>query len=409
MMLSDFYPPEGGGLELCVQTLSRELVARSHDVTAVVLAQSGRQSVEEDQGVTVRRVDGWSRALLPFYRDRTMRFLPPVPDPGVGAAIRALVAAERPDVVHAHSWIALSYLAASASRAPATVYTLHDYGLVCVTKSLFRNGAPCAGPELAKCIACASHFYGVTKGSALAVAHRASRALNARVDRYIAISEPVASASEQGARGVPMIAVPSFVPDDIVEIAALTPRPDFLPSGEFLLFVGNETSQKGLEVVIAAHRQMRARIPLVCIGVARAAEHRDDVVFIPRAPHDQVLCAFAACRAAVVPSQWTEPFGLVAVEAMTLGKPAVVAGHGGLATIVTDEVNGLHVPPGDVAGWTRALDRICTDDDLAAKLGRKARLDATRYHASTVVPKIEAIYRDAVASRCAAVEREALL
>ncbi len=43
----------------------------------------------------------------------------------------------------------------------------------------------------------------------------------------------------------------------------------------------------------------------------------------------------------IIPSIQPEPFGLVAIEAMSLGKLVIAANHGGLCEIIEDQLNGL--------------------------------------------------------------------
>ena len=53
-MISDFYPPFLGGVEVLVSGLSRELVRRGHDVGVATLAAPGLAAREDDAGVRVR-------------------------------------------------------------------------------------------------------------------------------------------------------------------------------------------------------------------------------------------------------------------------------------------------------------------------------------------------------------------
>jgi glycosyltransferase involved in cell wall biosynthesis len=64
-------------------------------------------------------------------------------------------------------------------------------------------------------------------------------------------------------------------------------------------------------------------------------------------------------RILVVPSQWEEPFGRVAVEGMALGIPTLASLCGGLAEIVGTSPLGV-ARFRDVDAWTRALDRLLT-------------------------------------------------
>jgi glycosyltransferase involved in cell wall biosynthesis len=89
---------------------------------------------------------------------------------------------------------------------------------------------------------------------------------------------------------------------------------------------------------------------------------------------------------------WAEPFGIVAIEAMSAGIPVVASATGGLRDIVDDQRTGLLVTPGSVAELAAAMRALDTDDALVERLGRAASLEADRYTADAVVPQIEAVY-----------------
>ena len=74
----------------------------------------------------------------------------------------------------------------------------------------------------------------------------------------------------------------------------------------------------------------------------------------------------------VVHASFGEPFGLVLVEAMALGKPLVATGVGGPLEIVEDGTSGLLVPPGDPERLAEAVERILADPGLASTLSRGA-------------------------------------
>jgi glycosyltransferase involved in cell wall biosynthesis len=74
----------------------------------------------------------------------------------------------------------------------------------------------------------------------------------------------------------------------------------------------------------------------------------------------------------VVHASFDEPFGLVLVEAMALGKPLVATNLGGPLEIVEDGTSGLLVPPGDPEQLAEAVERILADRGLASSLSRGA-------------------------------------
>ena len=165
------------------------------------------------------------------------------------------------------------------------------------------------------------------------------------------------------------------------------------------------TQAKGVEALVAAHRRMRARMPLVLLGrlVQEAlVPDADDVIALGMLPHDAVLAAWRRCAIGVVPSIQPEAFGVVAIEAMAAGVALVASRTGGLADIVVHEQSGLLVPPGDVGALAVTLDRLAGDAELRARLGVGARERAREFTAAAVVPRIEAAYGRAIESRRAA-------
>jgi glycosyltransferase involved in cell wall biosynthesis len=99
----------------------------------------------------------------------------------------------------------------------------------------------------------------------------------------------------------------------------------------------------------------------------------------------------------VVPSQWAEPFGLVALESAAAGKAVVASDIGGLASIVQHEKTGLLVKPGDEYGLRVALERMIADAPLRDRLGEAARSHATQFAPEVIVPQFEELYREMLA------------
>jgi len=64
-----------------------------------------------------------------------------------------------------------------------------------------------------------------------------------------------------------------------------------------------------------------------------------------------------------------EPFGLVNIEAMAMGKPIVAFAHGALPEIVIHGQTGLLVPPGDEQAMAEAISALIHDPEQRIKLG----------------------------------------
>lgn len=75
----------------------------------------------------------------------------------------------------------------------------------------------------------------------------------------------------------------------------------------------------------------------------------------------------------IVPSTKPEPFGRIAIEAMSLYKPVVAANHGGLPEIIEDDVSGYLFEPNNKASFVNALSKYANDRKLLEQHGKNAK------------------------------------
>ena len=130
-----------------------------------------------------------------------------------------------------------------------------------------------------------------------------------------------------------------------------------------ILFLGRLVGVKGVDKLIMAIPHVLSKIPnakLVIVGVGDQQEYLQNLTRTMRLndyvrfrfdfiPEEERILHYAACDVAVFPSYY-EPFGIVALEAMSMEKPVVVgaAGVSGMREIViccSDEQCGYHIDP----------------------------------------------------------------
>jgi glycosyltransferase involved in cell wall biosynthesis len=155
--------------------------------------------------------------------------------------------------------------------------------------------------------------------------------------------------------------------------AARQPAP---PWRWHLLCLGRIVPQKGVRTAIEAMSLLPAEATLRIVGEGDAAYRRDlerlarelnvadRVRFEPPKRGQRVFEVYRACDALLFPVQWPEPFGLVPLEAMALGRPVIATGRGGSGDYLEDGANSLLFAAGDATALAAAVTRLAADSGL---------------------------------------------
>ncbi len=172
-----------------------------------------------------------------------------------------------------------------------------------------------------------------------------------------------------------------------------------------LLFLGDIGRHKGVFDLARAFARIADRFPrlkLVCAGAGALEELRSLAAELGVAGRIECTgwldakgkrAALAGASLFVLPS-YMEGMPMALLEAMSWSVPAVVTAVGGLPEIITHEVDGLLVAPGDVKGLAAAIARVMSDPQLRARLGRAARETVeARFSLEGTVERLLALYR----------------
>ena len=142
-----------------------------------------------------------------------------------------------------------------------------------------------------------------------------------------------------------------------VDVDFFTPGPG--TAGSYDLVVSALVPYKRLELAIEAHRGLDLPLKIVGTGPDEArlrARAGAGVEFLGRVDDAALRELYRGCRAVVMPS--VEDFGIVAVEAMACGRPAVVFAEGGGAESVVDGETGVVFREATPAALRAAFDSI---------------------------------------------------
>ncbi|MEM2995347.1 MAG: glycosyltransferase family 4 protein [Candidatus Bathyarchaeia archaeon] len=158
-----------------------------------------------------------------------------------------------------------------------------------------------------------------------------------------------------------------------------------------IFFIGRLVGVKGVDKLIMAMPQVLQKIPnakLVIVGVGdlqdylvnlvRTMKLQDHVKFkFDFIPEEERIVHYAACDVAVFPSLY-EPFGIVALEAMSMKRPVVVgaAGISGMREIIVacgEGQCGYHVNPSNPADIAWGITSALENPDKKKWLGENGR------------------------------------
>lgn len=169
---------------------------------------------------------------------------------------------------------------------------------------------------------------------------------------------------------------PDLAPDEIDERAHNRPLQ--------VVFVGNIAPRKGLDTLIDGIALADSDAELTVVGrvvdeeyITAIRERIDDdgvtdrVQLVGELSADDLATALRESHVLAVPSRY-EGFGIVYLEGMSFGLPAVASQAGGATDVVTDGETGFLVPPDDATAVAEALTELSDTDQLAA-MGRAAR------------------------------------
>ncbi|MDF5720865.1 MAG: glycosyltransferase [Rhizonema sp. PD37] len=336
-----------GGEDAVVQAEAKLLKSHGHEVLVL--------EVDNDSIVGI-----WGKAKAAISA---------IYSPGSRSLVSDAIAKHQPDIVHVHNFFPLLspavYDACLNAKVPV-VQTLHNYRLTCPKAMLFRDGQVCEDC-VGKSIPIPGVLHGCYRGSSTQTAavaamlsvHHWRGTWQNRVNAYITLTNFQKNKMVQG--GLPSAKIhvkPNFIfaPDFLWEQTQL---------GNYALFVGRLSEEKGVATLIEAYAQGHLSIPLKIVGDGPISETLrqqvqtaglgDAIAFLGRQDKATVLELMQNAQFLVFPSIWYEGFPLTIAEAFACGLPVIAPQLGSMAEIVEDGITGLHFKVGNSA-------------DLAAKI-----------------------------------------
>ncbi len=201
-------------------------------------------------------------------------------------------------------------------------------------------------------------------------------------------------------------------------------RQEVAPAGPLILSVGGIEPRKGTDTLVRALARLRPAAPpgarsraqppvLAVIGGHSFQDHRwyrdqvlaelpalgltagpgpgHDVIELGTVPDEEIPAWYQAADVLAFPST-KEGFGLAPLEAMAAGTPAIVSDLPVFAEWLQPGRDALQVPVGDDVALAAALDRVLTNENLAARLRAAGHRLATQHSWAAEAQRHQRLY-----------------
>ncbi len=381
-MVSDQYAPMVGGVPTVTRTLAHGLAARGHVVRLLVPSPERRRprtgTADGQVSVTYQRSVPW-----PWYDNMRLACVS-------ASAIRALMTAFAPDVIHVHSPLTLGGMARLAGRRLGipVVYTNHY---------LPENARPAAGQRsrsfdaafYAYLVWFANHATVVTAPTPTALRLLCERGLRAP-------SRAISNGVDLG----------TYRPGPASE--EIRARYGLLAGCPVILSVGRLSREKGIDVLLAAAARLTQDAQIAIAGAGpdegRLRAITEDlgltgrVRFLGFVPGADLPAVYRLADVFAIPSV-AELQSLTTMEAMATGLPVVAADAYSLRELVAHGRNGFLVAPGSASEMTACLDSLLKEPGLRAEMAQESQRAITAHELSRSLAAWESLYGQLAATR----------
>ncbi|PCJ29526.1 MAG: radical SAM protein [Rickettsiales bacterium] len=303
----------------------------------------------------------------------------------------------KPDIVHfGHlNHLSLSLPSIAAKLNIPTIYTLHDFWLMCARGRFIQRNSkqilqPCDCQEDQKCAEqCYSGYFTGDESSAetdlaywqqwIATRMQHTKGIIEHIDHFISPSKFLMN------KFITDFDIPqdklSYL-DYGFDLERLSARKRQKDKQFVFGYIGTHTPEKGVDLLLRAFENITSDAHLRIWGAEREEtkalkqisnqlpDHiRDKIEWMGSYKNENIVSdVFNHLDSIIVPSIWGENSPLVIHEAQQLRIPVITSDHGGMAEYVRDGVNGLLFKHRDESDLTAKMQKLSGDKNLYQKL-----------------------------------------
>lgn len=274
------------------------------------------------------------------------------------------------------------------------VYRLSDFHFFCPTYLFCRNGAICTDcvKSLNYCVRhrCVKNSLLGSIARVIQIKYFRCRNNYRFIERYICPSFFMSQfLKNHGFPSNKVIALRTFSRDLSLSVSRFPES-----SEETILFLGNVTKEKGIEILLDSFTRIKTPLHLHIVGKGSTnyikflqsripPKKKDYIHFRGFLCGNPLLTAMKDARYLVHPATWYENMPNSIIEMMSIGKPILTTNIGSLPELVEHEGNGLLVPAGDVNALSQAMIKMETTN-MIKQYGDRSRMLYEKRHTEEI-------------------------
>ncbi|MDD1755820.1 MAG: glycosyltransferase [Methanomassiliicoccales archaeon] len=374
-MTSTFFPPfHLGGDATHVAMLAAELHKRGHevivihDVDAYTLKRGKvppkiNETMDGPMTIPIRSSIGRASPIITYLTGNNRL---------AEKAFEEAVRTHRPDFVHHHNISLLGKNILKKGNLPS-LYTAHDYWLICPRNDLMYRGKESCQER--RCMYCT-----------LSTMRPPQIWRNRGWQRTISDMETIISPSNflkdrlKYFLGKESTVLPNFTP-------RVKKSPTLKERQDYFVFIGVLEKHKGVELILDAYLKRRIKTKLMVVGKGRlegavkkvAGLMPEMVEYCGYLPEQEKIDLLSGAKALLAPSIWNENSPLTCIEALSMGVPLIVTNNGGLPELVSTEKCGL-IAEASSEGLESSILALEKDEPQRSILSRNAFTRYENYH-----------------------------
>ncbi len=278
-----------------------------------------------------------------------------------------LLMKEKPDLIHLNifqSQLTASIVDVAYRYGIPIVYTAHDLKSICPNYQMLNHGKVCE-----KCIG--RNYWNCFHAACMKDSKEKSLLASMEANIY---------KWKKTYKKINLIITPSLFYKKQIEKAAITKCPvvhmaNFLPEdtkyslskkkGNYFLYFGRLSREKGILTLIKSYKKSGVKHPLYIVGTGPIENQVKELIdrlhignrvkMLGFKTGNELRTLVEESLCVCLPSEWYENGPYSVMEAMAVGKPAIVSNIGGLPEMIEDGINGYVREVGDIDGFLDAI------------------------------------------------------